>query len=941
MKVKRCVHTLHSTHRMMLAKIIVALVAFVCVASAARQDSCSGVADTEKKDCGVVGTSQSECQSSGCCWQAQEDGSATPWCFHPAASSSDYTLSNMEKVNYGYQGTLKIATGASSDSLSTLQLQLVFETVDTFRIRITDPVEKGVAGQNDGGKWEVPQSVISRPTPEQVAPLKEADLNYAVHYDSAPFRFRVERKSDKAVLFELLDGFIYQDQFIQIGTSFDSNAKTYGLGESTRLNQALHQGTYTMWATDIAAATFNVNLYGSFPFYLQMSPDGTSHGALLMNSNGIDAVLGADSLTFKTIGGIIDMYIFSGSSPKEVVKQYTNVVGKPMMLPYWSLGFHNCKYGYTGLTQVQEVVAGYEAAGIPLDTQWMDIDYMQDYRDWTWSAGNFDQKQVGVFVDGLHDKGMHFVPIVDPGIMVYAGYDAYEQGVKDQLYIKDITNKDFYLGQVWPGPVNFPDFLHPKTQSYWTKSVKGFHDNVKVDGLWIDMNEISNFCNYDGSGQVCTNPDPANCPTGQLSTQTTCCLSCETIDSSNKYDFPPYHINNAQGNGALGAKTVAPSAWHHNNVSDYNVHNIYGLTEQIATNAALTDVRGERPFLLTRSSFVSSGKHTAKWTGDNSATWDDLKSSIISVMDFNLFGVPMIGADICGFLGDTTEELCARWIEVGAFYPFSRNHNALGSADQELYLWPSVTAAAKYALGIRYQILPYMYTLLYQAHAAGETVARSLWLNFPADKATFEIDSQFMLGSGLLISPVLDAGATSVTAYFPKGLWYDFTSHALAVDASVSAQERVLDTPLTSVNVHLLGGTVLPQQGAAVTTTAARETPFKLVVALCPKGGAFGELFVDDGIQVDSAIPTNSLLVQYKASNSNSLVGSIVSNTYSGAAKMNLGEVNILGVRASPATATLNGKDISSSMHYDASTKELRFTGLLLAINEELDLHWA
>jgi hypothetical protein len=163
----------------------------------------------------------------------------------------------------------------------------------------------------------------------------------------------------------------------------------------------------------------------------------------------------------------------------------------------------------------------------------------------------------------------------------------------------------------------------------------------------------------------------------------------------------------------------------------------------------------------------------------------------------------------------------------------------------------------------------------------------------------------------------------------------------LAVDASVSAQERVLDTPLTSVNVHLLGGTVLPQQGAAVTTTAARETPFKLVVALCPKGGAFGELFVDDGIQVDSAIPTNSLLVQYKASNSNSLVGSIVSNTYSGAAKMNLGEVNILGVRASPATATLNGKDISSSMHYDASTKELRFTGLLLAINEELDLHWA
>jgi len=611
------------------------------------------------------------------------------------------------------------------------------------------------------------------------------------------------------------------------------------------------------------------------------------------------------------------------------------------MLPYWSLGFHNCKYGYTGLAQVQEVVAGYEAAGIPLDTQWMDIDYMQDYRDWTWSAGNFDMKQVAAFVDGLHEQGMHFIPIVDPGIMVYAGYEAYEQGVKDEVFIKDINNKDFYLGQVWPGPVNFPDFLHPKTQSYWTDSVKGFHDNVKVDGLWIDMNEISNFCNGDGTGQVCVNPDPANCPTGNLDTQTTCCLSCSTVDYNNKYDFPPYHINNKHGNGQLGSGTVAPSAWHHNNVSDYNVHNLYGLSEQIATNTALTQVRGERPFLLTRSSFISSGRHTAKWTGDNAATWADLKSSIVSIMDFSLFGVPGIGADICGFLGDTTEELCARWIEVGAFYPFSRNHNTLGAAPQELYLWPSVTAAAKYALGIRYQILPYMYTLFYQAHTQGETVARSLWLNFPSDKDTFEIDAQFMLGSALLISPVLDPGATEVTAYFPQGLWYDFTSHELAVDASVSAQERTLVTPLTSVNVHILGGTVLPQQGAAATTTAARETPFKLVVALCPEGGAYGDLFVDDGIQVDSAIPANSLLVQYKATNGNSLAGTIVSNTYSGASKMMLGEIDVLGVQAAPASASLNGKNISSNMHYNAATKELRFSGLAVAINEALDLKWA
>lgn len=918
---------------------LAALLLVVCCSSGALTNTCSGVADPDKVDCGKVGSQQSDCEAAGCCWQPLQDGSSTPWCFYPSTTSKDYELQNVQKTNFGYQGTLKVVSGTAKD-LKLLQLQIVYESVDTFRVRITDPTDKGPAGQNDGGKWEVPQSILSRPTPDQVASLSETQLNYVVNYEHAPFRFRVLRKADNEVLFDMRDGLIYQDQFIQISTVFDSSSTTYGLGENTRLNQALRPGTYTMWAADIAAANFNVNLYGSFPYYLQMSASGKAHGALLLNSNGIDAVLTSTSLTFKTIGGIIDLYVFSGSSPKDVVKQYLSIAGKPMMQPYWSLGFHNCRYGYTSLAQVEQVVAGYESAGIPLDTQWMDIDYMQDYRDWTWSAGNFDQKQVVSFVDGLHQKGMHFVSIVDPGIMIYSGYEAYEQGVKEDIFIKDLTKGDYYMGQVWPGPVNFPDFLHPKTQGYWTNSVKNFHANVQVDGLWIDMNEISNFCN-DGGGQVCTNPNPAKCPTGDLSTQTTCCITCSTVDATNKYDFPSYKINNHQGNGLIGARTVAPSSWHYNNVSEYNTHNLFGLTEQIATHAALSAVRGERPFVLSRSSFVSSGQHTAKWTGDNAATWNDLKSSIVSIMDFNLFGIPAIGADICGFLDNTTEELCARWIEVGAFYPFSRNHNALGSADQELYLWPSVATASRFALGIRYQILPYLYTLFYEAHASGETVARSLWLNFPSDKGTYHIDSQFMLGSGLLISPVVTQGATSVEAYFPQGYWYDFTTHQLVVDASAGPKTLVLSTPLTSVNVHILGGTVLPLQSAATTTAAARQTPFRLVVALCPQGGAIGELFVDDGVQLDSAIASNSLLVQYKASSFNSLVGTVVRNLYPAASKMMLNQVQVLGVRTTPVSATLNGKDVSSNMHYNTATGELTFSGLTISINESLNLHWS
>ena len=236
--------------------------------------------------------------------------------------------------------------------------------------------------------------------------------------------------------------------------------------------------------------------------------------------------------------------------------------------------------------------------------------------------------------------------------------------MKLDLFVKDIKGGK-YLGQVWPGPTYFPDFLNPATQAYWTDQIRNFFDVVPVDGLWIDMNEVSNFCNVDGKGQTCANIAPEGCP-APGGDQTTCCLKCSEVDSSNKLDYPPYNIGNKYG--LLGQKTMAMSATHYGNISVYDAHNIYGISEQIATASALTEIRSKRPFVLSRSSFLGTGKHSAKWTGDNGATWDDLKSSIISIMDFNMFGIPMIGADICGFIYDTTEELCARWIEVRALF---------------------------------------------------------------------------------------------------------------------------------------------------------------------------------------------------------------------------------------------------------------------------------
>jgi alpha-glucosidase (family GH31 glycosyl hydrolase) len=205
---------------------------------------------------------------------------------------------------------------------------------------------------------------------------------------------------------------------------------------------------------------------------------------LFVCSNGMDVTLADTSITYKVLGGIIDLYVFTGPNPQAVVSQYTALVGRPSMMPYWSLGYRkfcrvlvawvslmaflcmnidNCKYGYTSLSQVKEVVANYSAANIPLDTQWMDIDYMLAYKDFTTDPTNFPTADVKSFVDGLHANGQHFVPIVDPGIKVESGYDAYEQGLKDDIFVKDIQGNNF-LGQVWPGPTYFPDFFNPKTQ---------------------------------------------------------------------------------------------------------------------------------------------------------------------------------------------------------------------------------------------------------------------------------------------------------------------------------------------------------------------------------------------------------------------------------------------------------------------------------------------
>jgi alpha-glucosidase (family GH31 glycosyl hydrolase) len=315
--------------------------------------------------------------------------------------------------------------------------------------------------------------------------------------------------------------------------------------------------------------------------------------------------------------------------------------------------------------------------------------------------------------------------------------------------------------------------------------------------------------------------------------------------------------------------------------------------------------------------------------------------SIPGVLAMQMFGVPLVGADICGFNGDTTEELCARWMALGAFSPFARNHNAKDPRPQEPYLWPSVAAVSSLAIKARYSLLHVYNTLFFRVNQQGGTVMRPLYFNFAQDPNTFAIGEQLMLGSVLLITPVLTQGATQVTGYFPPTndagqpqRWYScWTLEELSVP---SYGMVTLDAPLSTIPLHLAGGSILPMQQPANTINAQLGNPLSVMVALDSAGAASGELFMDDGSTL--AIGTNSLQSTF------SMAGGVLSYAvqradYAPAGKLLFVQIQVLGVSAAPKAVKVNGQ--TTDFKYDSAVRTVTLTGLTLPLNQPFQAAFA
>ncbi|CAL8132402.1 unnamed protein product [Orchesella dallaii] len=663
--------------------------------------------------------------------------------------------------------------------------------------------------------------------------------------------------------------------------------------------------TWALWARD-QPPWFTSNMYGVQPHLTVLENDGNTHSVVIVNSNAQQfSMLSGPSIQYITTGGLLDIYFFLGPTPENTVEQYTEAVGRPQMPPYWALGFQLCRVGYTTIDRMQAAVNRTSFYEIPQDVQYGDIDIMHKSLDFTYSRENFPG--LPEYVRELKGKGIKFVTILDPCISSGEDPEEYRPlklGDEMDVWVKKADGTPA-LGKVWPEhPCYFPDYSRNSTREWWRILIKEFHDLLEYDGLWIDMNEPANFDQGEVSG------------------------GCE----ANNLNYPPF-VPSIAGGGNLSQQTIC--ADYKQDAGDhYNVHSLYGWFQSEPTLAGTREGSGKRSLVLSRSTFLGSGHWVAHWLGDNWSQWDNLHFSIIGMLQFNQFGVPFSGSDICGFLGNTTEQMCQRWMQLGAFYPFARNHNG-GDVDQDPGIWgPEVAESSKKALLVRYTLLPYLYTLFYRTVTEGGTVARALWHNFPTDFNTWGVDRQFMWGTGLLINPVLDENATKVEAYFPNARFYDYYDGS---EMAVRGNVTELDAPLDKINVFVAGGNVLPTQEPAVNTDISRNNPFGLIVALDDEGKASGSLYYDDGDSIGTIENEEYFLADFLAEN-NTIISTVVKNGYQGMSDKRLTTIRLLGIKGTFEDLMVNG-----TIHTSWTTMpsgEVLISNLTLSLTSGFTISW-
>ncbi len=521
----------------------------------------------------------------------------------------------------------------------------------------------------------------------------------------------------------------------------------YGLGEANRgINK--RGWHYEAKNSDDCVHTENKTaLYGSHNF---VAVSGCEHFGIFIDTPAyIHFDIGytdPDVMTINIHSTDAVIYFIAADDINTVVREFRQLIGKSYIPPLWAFGYQQSRWGYKSADEIREIADNHRSAGIPLDAVYMDIDYMDGYRDFTVDSVKFPE--FDKFVSEMKDKNIHLVPIIDAGVKIDENYDVYREGVENGYFCKREDGSDFVAG-VWPGRTHFPDFFMPETRKWFGEKYRRLTD-LGIDGFWNDMNEPAIFYSEEGLKEAMERVDS---------------LRGENLGIDSFFEL---------------TGTVAGIS---NNVKDYDrfyhtvdgqkvphskLHNLYGMNMTKAASEAFERFEpGKRMLMISRSSYIGMHRYSGIWTGDNCSWWSHLLMSIKQMPSLNMCGFLYTGSDVGGFGNDTTPDLLMRWLEFAVFTPLMRNHSAAGTRDQEVYRFKNSADFAN-IIRLRYRLLPYLYSEFVKAVLNDDMYFRPLSFDFPEDSFAAGVEDQLMVGNSVMIAPVYEQNARGRCVYLPE-----------------------------------------------------------------------------------------------------------------------------------------------------------------------------
>lgn len=548
----------------------------------------------------------------------------------------------------------------------------------------------------------------------------------------------------------------------------DEAMRFYGLGEKNTGLEKSGQVT-KFWNTDAlfdfgftrAEREATDPLYASVPYVLIQQAAGCV-GVLVDNPYPVFMNMGAKEnianlldakeaepqcVSVGSYDGQPDIYFIVGTSAQEVTRKLQTLTGKTPLPPLWALGYHQCRFGYRDLADLEELDAKFEALEIPCDGLWLDIDYMEGFKVFTVDAPGFEGH--GERIARLQAKGRKIVPIIDPGVKNHPEFPVFRSGLAEDVFCKTVEG-ELYSGFVWPGRTAFPDFSLPRVREWWAQQVENFTREFNFDGYWIDMNDPS-----------------------------------------------------------TGSSELEDMLFNDGQDSHESYHNQYALGMQEATVEGLRRAIGEkRPFIISRSGFTSSQRYSAIWTGDNWSNYFHLREGIAMSLNLSLSGVPFNGPDVPGFAGEATPELAVDWHKAGFLFPFFRNHSANMSPKQEPWQFEEPYRNAMiHFIRLRYKLLPYLYNLFHRHTETGDPCLRPLFYEFPGEPSLDRIGDQFMVGGDIMQAPIVHEGETQRELYLPgEGNWFDTGSGRW----HPGRRRLTLDARVENTGLYIKEGALIP-----------------------------------------------------------------------------------------------------------------------------------